>query len=423
MKIPGTANLLLLAFSILLSSIALETVLRHFLPIAAVIYQLDDHYLHRLIPDSRKLYGRGKAEGGQRILVRINSAGCRGEELRLPKTSPRIVFYGDSFIAAEFSREENTLAKQVESYFQPVHSPPPQAINAGVVGYGPDQILLRVQAELDSLAPDLTVVAVFSGNDYGDLLRNKIYRLDEDDHLVINDYRLSETLRGSFDSVSPLVTLRVLGRIVDITSRRLFSQPKTKTRDGATGAATEADTVIDHWLEAADNAYRSYVDGDIIDDLFNDYWDGDIALTPSSASALYKVKLMRELLREFQRAFAKGGRRWLLLIIPSPVDVCVDYPLAPALSRYPDYRRSRLSGLLTEIAQELEIPHLDLFEHFQAEEACDLYFPYGNDHWNDRGQELAARLLVDFIQERRLLEDVVSSSDAGEVRREDVRKR
>ena len=80
MKIPRyTSNLLLLAFSFLCSFVVLETVLRHFLPIGAVIYQLDDHYLHRLIPDSRKLYSRRRIEGGERILVRIDGARYRGE--------------------------------------------------------------------------------------------------------------------------------------------------------------------------------------------------------------------------------------------------------------------------------------------------------------------------------------------------------
>jgi len=88
--------------------------------------------------------------------------------------------------------------------------------------------------------------------------------------------------------------------------------------------------------------------------------------------------------------------------VESSEDVCADYPLAAALGRYPDYRRGRLSGLLAEMARELEIPHLDLFAPFrQAEASCDLYFPYPNDHWNDRGQKLAARLLADLIHEPR----------------------
>ncbi len=405
MKIPPRiSNLLLLAVSLLISFLGLEAVLRYFLPMGAVIYRLDDHYLHRLIPDSRKLYGRRKAEGGQKILVRINRAGYRGEELRSSKTSPRIVFYGDSFIAAEFSREEDTLTEQVASRLRPLYSSL-EAINAGVVGYGPDQVLLRVRAELDALDPDLTVLAVFSGNDYGELLRNKIFRLDRSGRLVANDYVLGETLRERFASVSPLVTVRLLGRLVDVASRRLSPRLEPASAEPGGGTATEEGTVIDEWLRACYNEYQSYVvDGSsVVVNLLKDHWDGDLALTPGAPSALHKVKLMRELVREFQRTFAERQRRWLLLIIPSPIDVCADYPLAPALGRYPDYRRDRLTGALAEIARELDVPHLDLFEPFRAAEPCELFFPYANDHWNDRGQELAARLLADFIREEGLL--------------------
>lgn len=406
MKIPSSiSNLLLLGFSLLFSFIVLEIILRHFLPVGAVIYQLDENCLHRLIPDSKKLYGRRKVEGGEKILFRVNHAGYRGDELVSPKTSPRIAFYGDSFIAAEFSREESSVPGQVERRLNELHTPRPRAINAGVVGYGPDQVHVRLMDELEKLDPDLTVVSIFAGNDYGDLLRNKMYRLDEHGSLVRNDYVLGDTLEASFKSVSPLVTWRLSRRLVELSLRRLRSRSRIQTQASRAPERTAESGQIDIWLEAASKDYESYVlDGDkVVVNLFNDYWDADIALLPSSPSAQYKVKLMRELLRDFREVFSSRQRRWLLLIIPAPVDVCVDYPLAPGLSRYPEYRRDRLSGQLSEIASDLGIPHLDIYEPFRSVDSCDLYFPYPNDHWNDRGQELAARLLVDFIRKEGLL--------------------
>ena len=50
-----------------------------------------------------------------------------------------------------------------------------QVVNAGVAAYGPDQACLALEADLAAgLDPDLVVLCVFAGNDWGDLLRNKL---------------------------------------------------------------------------------------------------------------------------------------------------------------------------------------------------------------------------------------------------------
>src|SRR6185436_5789593 len=73
-----------------------------------------------------------------------------------------------------------------------------EVINAGVTAYGPDQACLRIEDEVARLDPDLVVLAVFADNDFGDLARDKIFRLDGDGRLRENHPRLSPKLRATW---------------------------------------------------------------------------------------------------------------------------------------------------------------------------------------------------------------------------------
>ncbi len=57
---------------------------------------------------------------------------------------------------------------------------PAEVLNAGVVGWGPDQEYLRMQRELDRLKPTVVVLAIFADNDKGDLMRDRLFRLAPD---------------------------------------------------------------------------------------------------------------------------------------------------------------------------------------------------------------------------------------------------
>jgi hypothetical protein len=69
-----------------------------------------------------------------------------------------------------------------------------------VTGYGPDQESLVMEDDLPSLKPDLIIVAIYSGTDFGDLLRNKLYRLDGQSRLVPGHPTLSGDLQNDFEA-------------------------------------------------------------------------------------------------------------------------------------------------------------------------------------------------------------------------------
>src|SRR6185503_7481910 len=109
--------------------------------------------------------------------VHVNALGLRGDEPEPTANGrQRIVVYGDSFVEAEFSPLAETFPKRLEARLRAA-GVPLEVLNAGVVGYGPDQVCVRLEKELTQLRPDLLIVALASGNDYGDLVRNKLFRL------------------------------------------------------------------------------------------------------------------------------------------------------------------------------------------------------------------------------------------------------
>lgn len=67
------------------------------------------------------------------------------------------------------------------------------------------------------------------------------------------------------------------------------------------------------------------------------------------------------------------------------------------------YRPTNLSSFATASAEAADIPVVNLFEVFRSNDPSELYFKDSDNHWNDRGQALAAREVANFIVENDLL--------------------
>src|SRR5262245_12018295 len=211
-------ELALAAAALLLSGLGAEAYLRRYHPIDATIYTLHPRYLHALVPGARKLFVHRPENGGS-VLVSVDSSGFRGPELAPPGNGRlRVVVYGDSFVAAEFSRVERSFVGRLGARLAEAVGQAVEAVNAGVVGYGPDQEALRIEDEIGPLAPDLIVVGLFAGNDFGDLVRNKLFRLDDQGRLAANAWRLAPSLERDFARAARLssgsMLLRGLGALL-----------------------------------------------------------------------------------------------------------------------------------------------------------------------------------------------------------------
>jgi lysophospholipase L1-like esterase len=394
-------RLVALGLATLLALGAVEVVLRYRFPIRGVLLRASPVFLHEYVPDSRKVYRHPAADGGSLVLVTINHEGRRGPAAA-PKDVPRIVVYGDSFIAAEYSRWEDTLPAQLERELSARRSTPVQGINAGVTGYGPDQAMLRLETDLPVLRPGVIVFAIYAGNDFGDLARNKLFALDADGGLRGRRPFLAPALVEAFEAERAWPSWQIARAVKSVWERRTAGSSSLLEPASADGVPEAAGlTRFDKWLGQGRQEYDEAVAGDDqVRNLLADGYDAVVSLTPQSIAAEYETRLMRAVLARAQADAARAGVPLLVLIIPSPYDAVPDYPLKPDRSTYPAYRPETLTQLVEAMARDLQLPHLNLFDAFSGPDAGRLFFSTGNDHWNAEGERRAAALVAQDIERR-----------------------
>lgn len=356
-------------------------------------FEFNPHYLSALRPNIEKTYIRSEANGGDEIVWRTNSDAFRGNEL-IPNADKRIIVYGDSNIHARFSTDDNTYPGKLSSFLNDDASAEIEVVNAGIVGFGPDQSVLRLEKEFEQFNPDLIVLHVLAGNDYGDIIRNRLFELNDSNQLIETGFRDPNI----FESVGFINSLLTVSATLSVSAS--ISQMLTPR--------TEAEQMDDLLELFAHNEFDVYATGrERKYSVFSDHYDIDLAKDPSSYASKTKIKLM-ELLLTRANNFAKSkGVPLVLLIQPSIVDMTttrsvINYDF---LQQFPEYRTSNLVAPIEQTALKENISHINLFSTFLEQDPEDLFFTDGNDHWNDAGQELAARATATYILEHHLLDE------------------
>lgn len=260
-----------------------------------------------------------------------------------------------------------------------------------------------MEDELPALRPDLVVVALYAGNDFGDLMRNKLYRLSAGGGL-------SENRAVSLhESYSRRVALGRQESILKKISRDAIGAVRRRAEAAAAEGPETRRARLEAWREQMVAEYRQFVvQGDnVVRELLSDPYNADVSLTPDSESARYKVAVMRQVLARMGRAAAAQGVPLAFMLIPSPIDAADAHDSGEVdRARYPAYRRSALTDILEEICRAHGLAAVNLFGPFWERRAQGLYFKGGDDHWNAAGQDLAADLASEFIVARGFLAGV-----------------
>ena len=389
-RFAATGFLLLISFFI--SIVIMELVLSQTLRARYFsAFQFDERALFKLRPGATREFTHIPANGGETLLYRINSDGYRGPEL-ISDTDPiRIVVYGDSFIQAEFTRLEDTFPMVLQTELANHLAVQVEVVNAGVAGYGPDQVLRRMEADLDRLMPDFVIFSVFSGNDFGDLLRNKLYKIGPAGDLVENRYELSAEQQRQIElNRNEMTFVRMLRE----TIRALRGQ-----QENHQGFDREA--WIDGALEQHIREYREYVEegNNYVGTFAVDPYSVDIAAFQDQASAKYKIELMHLVVAGIADQLNSRSIPLHAMVIPHPMDVKDGDHASGYIDRtkFPDYDPRRLSDSIGNILQELGVPHTNLYNVFKIETVDNLYLKGGDDHWNENGQRIAAQVIAKEI--------------------------
>ena len=382
-------NLGLLAVAALVAVAGAEWLLRTWAPQAGFVYRLDPRCLYTLAPGTRKLYLNSEVNGGRRVLFVVNQDGFRGEALRR-NPGLRVVVYGDSFVEADYTPLRETFTKRLEVRLASALGRDVETVNAGVAGYGPDQELRRFVDEAPRLHPSAAVAVVYAGNDFGDVLRNRLYRL-EAGRIVEGGGVVAQGLWWQFEDArrrTPYHLLRGLKRLRNAHRRA--------------GAAAELEELLAKYvprsLEMCEEDFRRIVvQGERdVDSVFRDPYDADIALAPDSPAAVYKRDLLEAVLGLWRQAAAAARVPILLVVVPPAID-CGAFDVKVDREAYPRYDPARLSHDAAEAASRQGLPVLELRDPFLAAGADGLYQHHDDDHWNARGQDLAARLAAERV--------------------------
>ena len=118
--------------------------------------------------------------------------------------------------------------------------------------------------------------------------------------------------------------------------------------------------------------------------------------------SLYKKKLLKNILKRLQKAAINNNVEFLVVILPSPIDLTIsnDYLGYEYLnSKFPYYDRKLLSESIEKMSRELELNTINLYSKFNSNSPENLYFKGGDTHWNDAGQDLAAKVTASFIDD------------------------
>ncbi len=367
-------------------------------PKYATPFEYDAKLHYRLVPGAVREYQHHELNGGDKFRYQVNADGFRGPELVQDDPSlRRVVVYGDSFIHGEYSRQENTFVHQLKLALDKQYEDRFELVNAGVAGYGPDQSLLRMKSELQTLKPDLVVIAVYTGNDFGDLVRNKLFRLDEQGVLIENEFILPETTLNGLKLSNSEPIIRKMLRDLAATWRGQKQRPQQSP-----------EARVERFLEQHIAEYEQYIteNNNVVGDLQEDPYTADISILGRTASsAAYKIRLMEAVLRQMKELLDAESIPVVLVAIPHPIDALRgehDTGRVDA-SVYPGYDSDLLVNSLVSIGTDLDFPTVNLLPHFRAHDPVSLYFRGGDDHWNDKGQALAAGYVADFINQHGVL--------------------
>lgn len=388
-------KLALLAASTVLTLAAAEVALR----VAGVsypnFYRPDPQLGWSLIPGAA---GRWTKEGD--APVRISSAGLRDREhaVEKPPGVYRIAVLGDSCAEALQVPVEETFWSLLERQLPGCQTCTAfqgrrvEVINFGVSGYGTAQELLTLRDRAWRYAPDLVLLAFYSGND----VRNNYRALEQDplrpyfvlaggDH---GGLRLDDSFRGS-EGYRLRRSLPARALYAAFSRSRLLQLAKMgkSALDGAVGS-WKARRVTTQPIEelGLDNAV--YQPPPPADTAWRDAWE-----------------VTETMIREMDAEARRHGARFAVVSLSTPIQVDPDRAKRQAFARrlgvpdlfYPDRR-------LTELGRAAGIPVLTLAPPL-ADQAVKTGrylhgFPNtkpGEGHWNSAGHREAARLLTAWL--------------------------
>lgn len=213
----------------------------------------DEHGLDSMHVYS-EIYGwtlsRGFRHRAQTKTISVNSKGYRGREHDLARTPgvARVVMLGDSITFGPGVDDTETFSDRLDSLPNG-----PEVVNLGVMGYGTDQELLKLEREGLAFGPDVVVLHFCLHNDFADnMLARALY--DGVHPKPYFTYDEGEDLRKHDAHLRTSLARRMALRLQ--TSSHLFRKVTTVARGGGVHWLDRMEAALENVGQATELAFR-----------------------------------------------------------------------------------------------------------------------------------------------------------------------
>jgi hypothetical protein len=315
--------------------------------------------------------------------VHINELGLRSRGQSNGSGSVRIVVLGDSFTFARQVPDEDMFTSRLETTLNETSPGTYEVVNAGVEGYGTAQqlLLMRKLAEA-GVVGDLYVLQVFTN----DILDN--LRLDYESGSSTDPFRPGYALDGEGNL-----------QLIHAPEREKWLAG-TEARGGSLRTFGVLKGAAESYVQSRPALVRLAASLGIsitfprMPGLISGWYDEDVVRRG--------VPLMTELLRQIKAEAERQGARLLIVSIPSPLMVYPEtyrpmlegsFPGNPQVSAFVS-DTARPARAVVEMAEQLEVPTLDLYPILLANSAKALYFPR-DGHLQKVGHSIVAASLAE----------------------------
>jgi lysophospholipase L1-like esterase len=358
--------------------------------------------------------------GEYNVDIKINSLGLRDYEhtYAKPPGTFRILILGDSFTEGMQVDLAQTFPPQLQACLAGRASRPVEVINAGKSAYGPGEELLFFTHEGVKYQPDLVLTAIFPGNDIKDIRRDPDSNMvqsfggyqfyfdgeqlekhwiewadppDEEISWFQQFLRRYSALYYTFQSPDSQV-LRDLDRLVEPWWPNLLSSgPPLETFN----ASDYPDFAEDEYLVIFTKNFPHNT------------------LVPPRVQELWQ--LFKAILQQLQDQTEAHGAQLAVVLIPREAQVHPEL-YNERVNEYAKRYDLLQAGLdvwdisapnqaIADLMIERDIPTLDLMPGFQtyAQTHDGLLYFEKDIHFNEKGHQLAANLICDWLVEQELI--------------------
>jgi len=366
---PRGASLALLVVVSLLCLVAAEATLRLVQPMPLSTGYLSDEGVPIHVPGLSGVYRRSEFAAP----VSFNSAGFRDEEFVIPKPGGvlRIVALGDSMTEGLQVSDDDLFTRQIE-ILAAKDGLAVEVANLGVSGYGTDDAMLAFDVYGAPLEPDVVIVFFCMNNDArNNLLEGRCSLRDDTLHC---------------DPARPATRAQRRWRDFRVT----FLRP-LQLYQRARGAI--------HSLGVGDfEATRSLdVGGPGMG------FGGLLHVVPEPENVRNALEITGRLLGELSAHAARAGAETWLVLLPMQHQIEEDRwrRIADPESGY-RVERDRPQRTMRELAAQVPIPVIDLYDAFRARDAAGERLYWQTDaHFNEAGHRVTAEMVTARLREHR----------------------